>query len=130
MKRLKILNIITVLIILLFGIATPSFAAYDKGGGTVTSQSISTEYYKPTDLQSGDYEEAFRLGGAIVSTLRIIGIVIAVAGLMIIGIKYMISSVEQKAEYKKTMIPYLVGCILIFAITTIVSIIYELSSQF
>lgn len=131
MKSIKVVSILTMLVVLFLSMTTMSYAAkvgVDTGTAGVKDV-ISTDYYKPGDLKSEDYEEAFRLGGVIVNTLRVVGIVIAIAGLMIIGIKYMISSVEQKAEYKKTMIPYLVGCILIFAITTIVSIIYELSSQ-
>ena len=50
-------------------------------------------------------------------------------GIMLIGIKYMLGSVEEKAEYKKTMIPYIIGCIFIFSISTIVSVIYSLVSQ-
>ncbi len=40
----------------------------------------------------------------------------------------MIGSAEEKAEYKKTMIPYIIGAILIFASTTIVNIVYNLAT--
>lgn len=40
--------------------------------------------------------------------IRIIGTFIAVGALMIIGIKYITGSVEEKANYKKTMIPYII----------------------
>ena len=49
--------------------------------------------------------------------------------LLVIGIKYIIGSAEQKAEYKTTMIPYIVGAVLIFAGTSIVKVIYQLASQ-
>ena len=90
---------------------------------------VITDTYKPGDLTVSDYDKAFGLAGTIVGALTTVGTVIAVVGIMIIGIKYMIGSVEQKAEYKKTMIPYIVGCIFIFAISTIVSIIYILVTQ-
>ena len=35
----------------------------------------------------------------------------------------MIGSVEEKAEYKKTMGPYALGAVMVFAITNILSII-------
>ena len=38
----------------------------------------------------------------VLGVIKYIGIVVSVLGLAIIGIKYMISSVEGKAEYKKT----------------------------
>ena len=36
----------------------------------------------------------------------------------------MVGSAEEKAEYKKTMIPYLVGAICIFAASTIANVVY------
>ena len=62
--------------------------------------------------------------------MQTVGIVVAVVILLILGIKYMIGSAEEKAEYKKTMIPYLVGAILIFASTTIVNVVYNMANAF
>ena len=47
---------------------------------------------------------------------------------MVLGIKYMMGSAEEKAEYKKTMIPYVVGAILIFAATTIANAVFNFAS--
>lgn len=33
---------------------------------------------------------------------------------LIIGAKYMIGSVEEKAEYKKLLVPYLAGCVAVY----------------
>ena len=41
----------------------------------------------------------------------------------------MIGSASEKAEYKKTMIPYIVGAVLIFAGTSLVKVIYSLASS-
>ena len=43
-----------------------------------------------------------------------IGVVLAVIIGLIIGIKYMYTSVDQKAEIKKLLVPYLIGCVVIF----------------
>lgn len=64
------------------------------------------------------------LGKTIVGIFQVIGIVVAVVVLLVLGIKYMMGSAEEKAEYKKTMIPYLVGALLIFAASTIVNVVY------
>ena len=90
---------------------------------------INTENFKPENLNKYDYEKAFELGGTIVEGLTTVGTVIAVVGIIILGMKFMIGSTQEKAEYKKAMIPYLVGCIFLFAISRIVSIIYSLASQ-
>ena len=42
---------------------------------------------------------------------------------MFLGIKYMMGSASEKAEYKKTMIPYVVGVVLLFSAAIIVQII-------
>lgn len=43
-----------------------------------------------------------------------IGIIAAVIVGTILGIKYMIGSVEEKAEYKETLFAYLISCVVIF----------------
>ena len=65
---------------------------------------------------------------SIVGTITTVGIVISVIALIIIGLKYMMGSVEEKAEYKKTMIPYLVGAILIFGASAITKVVVGLAS--
>lgn len=70
-----------------------------------------------------------KVGNNIVTIIQVVGIVIAVIVLLIIGIKYMMGSASEKAEYKKTMIPYIVGAVLIFAGTSLVRVIYSLSTS-
>lgn len=69
--------------------------------------------------------EVKSLGQNLMGVIQVAGIVIAVIILMVLGIKYMMGSAEEKAEYKKTMIPYLVGAILIFAASTIANVVYK-----
>ena len=47
----------------------------------------------------------------------------------IIQVVDMMGSASEKAEYKKTMIPYIVGAVLIFAGTSLVRVIYSLSTS-
>ena len=76
----------------------------------------------PTEpTQSGDIAD---LGGRIIGALQTIGVVLAVVLLGILGIKYMIGSAEEKADYKKSMIPYLVGAAVLFLAPTIANIVY------
>ena len=43
--------------------------------------------------------------------------------------KYMAGGVEERAEYKKTMLPYVIGAILLFGITNILGIIVGLTED-
>ena len=72
--------------------------------------------------------EVQNFGQNIMGVINTVGVVIAVIILMILGIKYMMGSAEEKAEYKKTMIPYLVGAILIFAASTIANVVYQFAN--
>ena len=51
--------------------------------------------------------------------------VLAVIILIVLGVKYMMGSAEEKAEYKKTMMPYIVGAALIFAASALAQVIYQ-----
>ena len=74
-------------------------------------------------------DKLFSIGSGIASTIRIVGIIISIIVLMVLGIKYMMGSAEEKAEYKKTFIPYLVGAILLFAASAFAESIYNLISS-
>lgn len=66
------------------------------------------------------------IGNDIIKVIRTIGSAVSVIVLMIIAIKYMMGSIEEKAQYKKSMMPYVVGCLLVFGITNILAIIMKL----
>ena len=63
-------------------------------------------------------------GEKIIGAIQAIGTITSVVILVILGIKYMLGSAEERAEYKKSMIPYLIGAILLFATPKIVGAIY------
>ena len=67
--------------------------------------------------------------GPILGAINVMGIVVSVITLMYIGLKYMLGSVEEKAEYKNTLGMYLLGAFLVFSITTLPNIIYNISSS-
>jgi type IV secretory pathway VirB2 component (pilin) len=79
----------------------------------------------PTDTSASSSVKT--LGGKIMGVLQTAGIVVAVVILSVLGIKYMMGSASEKAEYKKTMIPYLIGAIFIFAAPTIANIVFQLA---
>lgn len=68
-------------------------------------------------------------GNKIIGMLQAIGTIVAVVVLVVLGIKYMMGSTEEKAEYKKTMLPYVIGAVLIFAAPYIAGYIYSFASS-
>lgn len=56
---------------------------------------------------------------SIFNILLLAGMIIAVILSSILGIKFMMGSVEEKAQVKETLIPFVIGCIVIFGAFTI-----------
>ena len=116
----KAIKIITILLIALMvvAVALPVYAD-DEGGG------IGGVNVNP-DKKAGKKVEG--LGNTILGVIQVIGTIIAVGVLMVIGIKYMMGSAEEKAEYKKTMLPYVIGAIILFAAVNIAKVIVNMSN--
>ena len=64
-------------------------------------------------------EKIGTIGNKLLTIIVNVGMVLAVVVVAVLGIKYMMGSTEEKAEYKKTMMPYLVGAILVFGASAI-----------
>lgn len=114
-KSIRIISTVLTIAIVLMTLTAPVFAANELDG-------INTS----VDLNDGGKLNS--VGNTILTLIRTVGIFIAVGILMVLGIKYMMGSAEEKADYKKSMIPYIVGAVLIFASTTIVGIVYDLAN--
>ena len=109
MKKVKIIGIV-VLIIFMFFLIVNKVNAYSVGdlGGTPLEDSGATNF-----------------GNQIITVLTISGASTSVVVLIVLGIKYMMGSVEEKAEYKRTMMPYLIGAVFIFSASAISSVVYN-----
>lgn len=88
--------------------------------------SVNTDYYKPSQLTDSDTSRIANMTGTILATIRNVGIISSVVALSIIGLKYILGSLDEKANYKENMMPYVIGCFLLAMATTIPSIIYDI----
>lgn len=59
-------------------------------------------------------DELHDLSSTIYNILLVIGIVIAVLLGAVLGIKFIMEGAEGKAEVQKALVPYVIGCIVIF----------------
>ena len=117
----KTVKIISVLLIAIMLVASLSSIAYASTTGDTLNKMLNAQ----KNGSANGTNEITTLGGRVVGIVQVVGVIIAVIILLVIGIKYMLGSAEEKAEYKKTMMPYLVGALLIFAGSTIVNAIYN-----
>ena len=60
-----------------------------------------------------DPEEMKNISNTVYYVLQTLGIAIAVIIGVVLGIQFMLGSVEQKAEVQKALVPYVIGCIVI-----------------
>ena len=113
----KVSKVIAFLMVVLMVISTMStvFAApdpskYDGSGANVNTSGIEG------------------LGQNIITIITTVGSIASVVVLVVLGIKYMMGSAEEKAEYKKTLLPYIIGAAFVFASSTIASIIFSFAN--
>lgn len=125
-KSVKIISAVLIVIALLISLNSTVLASSQTTQRTGMEGVIQNIAAGDSTVSTGKIQE---MGASIVTIMQTVGIVVAVVILLILGIKYMMGSAEEKAEYKKTMIPYVVGAILIFASTTIVNIVYQLANS-
>jgi len=90
-----------------------------------TVMAVDTSRYDPTpQVTAGAFTQR---AGIVLGWIKYIGILISVIALTIIGIKYLFSSVENKAEYKKTMVPYVIGCFMLAGVSIVISLIESIA---
>jgi hypothetical protein len=65
----------------------------------------------------------------VLGAIYYFGVFVSVGGLMILGIKYMAGSTQEKAEYKETMGPYILGAVLLFGGINILKLIYTIVTK-
>ena len=72
----------------------------------------------PTDLKE--------MSDTLYNILLVVGIIIAILVGLIMGIKFIMGSLEEKAEIKNMLIPYVIGCVVVFGAFTIWQIVVNL----
>jgi len=63
--------------------------------------------------------------GKILSIVQVAGAAISVVALVILGMRYMLSSPNEKATIKEKLIPYVIGVIIFFAASNLVTIVMK-----
>lgn len=92
------------------------------------SNIVNVYAFDPSSIKGDptmDATEVTTMANKILGALQIIGVAVAVIILAVLGVKYMLGSAEEKAEYKKAFVPYLVGAALVFMAPTIAKAVYN-----
>jgi len=84
------------------------------------------EFYNPHQNINKD-GSFFTKISKVLGWIRLVGIAVALIAITIIGAKYIFISVEEKAEYKKAMIPYLIGFFMLLCTSIVIGIIAQIA---
>lgn len=112
-KSMKILTVL-LMAVMLISLTTNVFAA------AVNPGDLTADF-------TGDATELTNKAGKIMGMIRNIAAIAAVIIIMVLGVKYMLGSVEEKADYKKSFVPLIVGIILVVAATSIATFIFNMA---
>lgn len=86
-----------------------------------------------TDLDAGQDSTANTKVKEIVATIitivRVVGVAVAIVMLLAVAMKYMTAAPGEKADIKKSAVVYVVGAVVLFAVTGILGLINTFSSN-
>lgn len=109
-KSIKILSVLMMIALLTVTVTSPVFASDVINGITI---------------EDGDATSMQALAGKILGFIRNIALVGGVVIIAILGVKYMMGSLEEKSEYKKSMIPLIIGVVVVMSATTIAKLLFD-----
>ncbi len=115
----KVVMVIMILFVVLL-------TSYSQVYATFTDPITDPGTYKPGTNVASQNTKFIERANIVLGVIRFAGTFISVIILMVLGIKYMIGSTEEKANYKEAMVPYLIGAVMVFAIPNIIGMVYDL----
>lgn len=119
-KTKKIIFIVLICITLAVAIIPHNILAFD------TSGLGELDKYKGDGGNSVTFDEIIN---NVIKIIQVVASIVSVVVLATLGVKYMIGSVEERANYKKTMLPYVVGAFLVFGISNFTAMIYDFAKK-
>lgn len=119
---------ISIKILLMFIVCVTLFCTFGNSF-LYAAGDFNPDDYNPANQDPDVKAETYlqKLGNNIIGPIRVIGSLVSVIAIIIIGIKYMLGSVEEKAQYKETLGPYFLGAVFVFGITNLLTIIYNIA---
>lgn len=119
--KLNAKMLLTALTILLL-VATLSTSVF---ANTDSSTSLIDKIKSGAESASIESEDMTTTAGKVLKLIRTIAIILGTIVIAVLGVKYMMGSVEEKAEYKKSFIPLVVGILVIMAATSIATLLFS-----
>lgn len=123
-NKMKLISMVVVIMIMIFTLLSAVYEVKaDFNPGDIINK-VGTE----ANTTNVDTTSLNTKAGKILAYIRNIAVIAGVIVITILGVKYMTGSLEEKAEYKKSFIPLIVGIIVIMAATAIATTIFSIAS--
>ncbi len=136
MRKLFFLNIIFIILTLSINIK-PVFAVNEEGVSDIFSGGDS--FIQSAELEVGTENHHEKMGidahklkdfsNTMANILLAIGTAIAVIYSVVLGIKFMMGSIEEKAEIKESLVPFIIGCAVLFGSFAIWKIVVNIGKS-
>ena len=125
-KLAKIQKAFIVVLFFMVILNTFTMFVFAAGAGEATTGAAD-----PSQLTGSatDVSGITNIGNQLITIVSTVGSVASVIVLIILGLKYMMGSAEEKAEYKKTLLPYVIGAGLVFAASAIAGIVFSFTKN-
>lgn len=118
-KTIKIISTLLIAILLVTAMSQVCFATYGDLINEVDGKGKGT---------ANNIDGVKDVAGNVIKLIRNVAAIAAVVIISILGIKYMIGSTEERAEYKKSFIPLIVGIVVVLAAAQIASLIFSMGA--
>lgn len=127
MRNKKIIMVIKIVLLSMLLIYITSLSAI-----AVTTEEIFNDQNLKEVKEgiTGQNTDTGIIGGInmIIGLMQIAGTGVALIMISVLGIKYILASVEEKAEIKKTALPVVIGAVLLFGAVNLIAILENFSN--
>lgn len=132
MKKLKNIIYISLLMSIIFSICLSNSVYADDP--PATSQTIMESINTMAVAEAGNGQQAVEatknISGAVITIAKTVSAGVAIIMITVLAMKYMLAAPSEKADIKKHAVPYVVGAIIMFSVTGILTILQNFAGVF
>ena len=127
MTRIKRKAFASILLII-FSAISNLFVSKATGDATTYIDKLETQMQRDVTGNKDANDATFSLLSSVATVVKVVAVGIAIIMLIVIAMKYMLAAPGEKAEIKKSAVVYIIGAVVLFAVSGILAIIQKFST--
>lgn len=120
-KSIGKIVILTLVLIMVFSMNVNYISNASKAGDLIDNLDAGKTSDADTKIKN--------IVATVITVVRVVGVAVAIVMLLVVAMKYMTAAPGEKADIKKSAVVYVVGAVILFAVTGILGIINTFSSN-